>query len=622
MQPMNSQNRIPIRSVAYRSTATGAIRPIAHPGARIFTVRPASGTVVHRLSSVARQPEVIDLEAEPHGQIRSQPIRQYANYSINGEGISRVRYAVPPINRRPIYARPALRPTYYRTYPSVPQTIGRHRIIPYIPRYPNFRRYDYETTEEDIDHAIQMEESKMQQEENSYFYTDPDFQRIEANIVKKENMARQQLEKQRLATLTSYQSRSSDINVVQNRQIQQAVQKMMSARSELSLKANDTAFDTDVKMSLKSVIEQVCQQDKEEGWHKNILQKIRRVPEVPVLHSQPLVKRSIQKHSEVMLNERSEFFKREILKRRARLELDVELEYGFVKQTRTGTIACLPCSQIYARIGAPMPDEEFIVKQEPKIEVEENYVYEPIKEEYSMESESIDSSGIDITEQYIDTSVNSNIKTEILDSSSTSDHGRKSGGKVEVIRGIKGGNNGKRTKTGRPTNKEKRQIERETKKNLKKQQKDLSHDLQQFCGTKTCYCQKIFDPAQDYIKCSTCSNLFHPKCAKISLSKAEKMNHWACKYCDPNETEPKEQDETATEEILCICNEPYDSNSHWIGCNLCDKWFHPECVQTTIEAVQAAGEYICHSCAFDRASQRETAEEPIQQNIDDGVYYA
>uniref|UniRef100_A0AC35G4R4 PHD-type domain-containing protein n=1 Tax=Panagrolaimus sp. PS1159 TaxID=55785 RepID=A0AC35G4R4_9BILA len=274
------------------------------------------------------------------------------------------------------------------------------------------------------------------------------------------------------------------------------------------------------------------------------------------------------------------------------------------------------------KIGAPMLDEEFIVKQEPKIEVEENYVYEPIKEEYSMESESIDNSGIDITEQYIDTSVNSNIKTEILDSSSTSDHGRKGGGKVEVIRGIKGGNNGKRTKTGRPTNKEKRQIERETKKILKKQQKDLSHDLQRFCGTKTCYCQKIFDPAQDYIKCSTCSNLFHPKCAKISLSKAEKMNHWACKYCDPNETEPKEQDETATEEILCICNEPYDSNSHWIGCNLCDKWFHPECVQTTIEAVQAAGEYICHSCAFDRASQRETEEEPIQQNIDDGVYYA
>uniref|UniRef100_A0AC34EZ55 Uncharacterized protein n=1 Tax=Panagrolaimus sp. ES5 TaxID=591445 RepID=A0AC34EZ55_9BILA len=351
MDPMNSQNRIPIRSVAYRTG--GAIRPVAHPGSRIFTVRPSGGTVVHRLTPT-RQPDVIDLEAE-HG-IRTQPVRQYSNYSINGEGISRVRYALPPMNRRPIYARPALRPTYYRTYPGIQQSLGRHRIIPYIPRYPNFRRYDYDPTEEDIDHAIQMEESKMQQEDNAYYYADPDFQRIEANIVKKENMARQQLEKQRLATLTSYHSRSADVNVVQNRQVQQAVQKLMSARSELLIKPNDDAIVTDVKMSLSAVVEQVCQQDRGEGWHKEILKKIRRVPEVPALHSQPIVKRSVQKHSEVMLNERSEFFKREILKRRARLELDVELEYGFVKQTRTGTIACLPCSQIYARIGSPISD--------------------------------------------------------------------------------------------------------------------------------------------------------------------------------------------------------------------------------------------------------------------------
>ena len=65
----------------------------------------------------------------------------------------------------------------------------------------------------------------MQQEEiGSYFYTDPDFQRIEANIVKKECMispciqnlyniflalTRQQLENQRLSSLTTYHSRST-----------------------------------------------------------------------------------------------------------------------------------------------------------------------------------------------------------------------------------------------------------------------------------------------------------------------------------------------------------------------------------------------------------------------------
>ena len=267
------------------------------------------------------------------------------------------------------------------------------------------------------------------------------------------------------------------------------------------------------------------------------------------------------------------------------------------------------------KIGAPMPEEEVVVKQEPKIEVEESYVYdEPIKEEYSMGTEIIDNSAVDITEEYIDTS-GTEIKTEIFDSS---DSGKKS--KVEVIRGIKS-SDGKRTKPGRPTNKEKRQIERENKRIQKKQQRELSHDLQQFCGSKICYCQKIFDPAQDHIKCTYCKQLYHPKCAKTSLSKVQKMSEWACKYCDPNDTPT---DETPTEEILCICNEPYDANSHWIGCNECDKWFHPECVQTTIEAVQQAGEYICHGCAFERVLQRETEteEQPIQQNIDDGVYYA
>uniref|UniRef100_A0AC34EZ95 PHD-type domain-containing protein n=1 Tax=Panagrolaimus sp. ES5 TaxID=591445 RepID=A0AC34EZ95_9BILA len=274
------------------------------------------------------------------------------------------------------------------------------------------------------------------------------------------------------------------------------------------------------------------------------------------------------------------------------------------------------------KIGAPMPEEEIIVRQEPKIEIEETYVYEeqPVNKEYSMESEAIETSEIS-QQQYIDTSSSAlvDIKAEILDSTDSSP--TKKGG-VEVIRGIKA-SDGKRTKAGRPTKKEKRQIERENKKILKKQQQELSDDLQQFCGTKTCYCQKIFDPTLDYIKCSYCSLLFHPKCAKLSLSKAEKLSQWFCKGCDPNQTDFESvKTEASTEEVLCICNEPYDANSHWVGCNMCDKWFHPECVNTTIEAVQAAGEYICSACTFQRALHGDTEEgQPIQQN-EDGVFYA
>jgi len=142
--------------------------------------------------------------------------------------------------------------------------------------------------------------------------------------------------------------------------------------------------------------------------------------------------------------------------------------------------------------------------------------------------------------------------------------------------------------------------------------------LKQAFGSKICYCQKVFDPTQDHIKCSHCKQLFHPKCAKITLSKVEKLPEWYCKTCEPNPQTMEGTEENEESDVHCVCREPYDPSAHWIGCNICDKWFHPECVHTTIEAVQAAGEFICHECAFQRALQRE--EEPIIPQ-DDGVYY-
>jgi len=74
------------------------------------------------------------------------------------------------------------------------------------------------------------------------------------------------------------------------------------------------------------------------------------------------------------------------------------------------------------KIGAPMPEEDTYPTPEPKIEVEETYRYEPIKEEYSMESAEIIDDSI-ASEPYIDMS---DIKPDIISDPVLSKKGKKS----------------------------------------------------------------------------------------------------------------------------------------------------------------------------------------------------
>uniref|UniRef100_A0A7E4W1X7 Uncharacterized protein n=1 Tax=Panagrellus redivivus TaxID=6233 RepID=A0A7E4W1X7_PANRE len=162
------------------------------------------------------------------------------------------------------------------------------RIIPFRPVYHgsvNRRPLEFEESEEEaISRAIEQEEARMQQEASTVYY-DPEFQRIEANLVKRAQSTARELETTRFSKLTSYQSRAvmpSEIDV----KVKQIVQKMMNDPSPLALNTADAEDIVDVKMTLNSVVDRVCQQDKIEGWHRNILKRVRRQPDPPVLHPQ------------------------------------------------------------------------------------------------------------------------------------------------------------------------------------------------------------------------------------------------------------------------------------------------------------------------------------------------
>lgn len=56
-------------------------------------------------------------------------------------------------------------------------------------------------------------------------------------------------------------------------------------------------------------------------------------------------------------------------------------------------------------------------------------------------------------------------------------------------------------------------------------------------------------------------------------------------------------EDKAKDEVYCLCRTPYDPTRVYIACDRCDEWYHAECVGLEAEAVSKhEGEYICPMC--------------------------
>uniref|UniRef100_A0AC34R0Z7 Uncharacterized protein n=1 Tax=Panagrolaimus sp. JU765 TaxID=591449 RepID=A0AC34R0Z7_9BILA len=177
---------------------------------------------------------------------------------------------------------------------------------------------------------------------------DPEFQRIEASLRRAETEKRKELESQRLSCLTSYQSRGTELP----EQARKLVQQLFNAPSNLNLSPNDDQEAKVIKNILNDVVTKVCNMDKENGWHREILRKAR---PVDILNAAPKtgvqVKRPNFRAVEALVTEKMEVLRKHIAKKRAKFELDVEFENHFIKRTRSGAVSCVPYAQTYARIG-------------------------------------------------------------------------------------------------------------------------------------------------------------------------------------------------------------------------------------------------------------------------------
>lgn len=58
------------------------------------------------------------------------------------------------------------------------------------------------------------------------------------------------------------------------------------------------------------------------------------------------------------------------------------------------------------------------------------------------------------------------------------------------------------------------------------------------------------------------------------------------------------------EKVYCICRTPYDETKFYVGCDLCNNWFHGDCVGITEESSKTLTEFVCVECKQARDTQQ------------------
>lgn len=104
-----------------------------------------------------------------------------------------------------------------------------------------------------------------------------------------------------------------------------------------------------------------------------------------------------------------------------------------------------------------------------------------------------------------------------------------------------------------------------------------------------CVCKKPYDPSKFMIGCDLCSNWFHVKCIGLTELQAKAMDKYVCGEC-------RTDHKSSTQELYCLCRQPYDESQFYICCDQCQDWFHGRCVGVLQSEADAIEEYICPTC--------------------------
>merc|ERR1712029_1174900 len=102
-----------------------------------------------------------------------------------------------------------------------------------------------------------------------------------------------------------------------------------------------------------------------------------------------------------------------------------------------------------------------------------------------------------------------------------------------------------------------------------------------------CICKTKYDRTKFYVGCDICSNWFHGSCVGITAKMSKKMSEYICDEC---------KSAKESEQLYCLCRQPYDDSQFYIGCEKCEDWFHGRCVGILQAEAENIEEYVCPKC--------------------------
>ncbi|CAG9783721.1 unnamed protein product [Diatraea saccharalis] len=102
-----------------------------------------------------------------------------------------------------------------------------------------------------------------------------------------------------------------------------------------------------------------------------------------------------------------------------------------------------------------------------------------------------------------------------------------------------------------------------------------------------CICRTPYDNTKFYVGCERCSNWFHGDCVGVTEEMSKTMEEYVCPDCRRAEE---------TQELYCLCRQPYDNSQFYICCDRCQDWFHGRCVGILQTEADNIDEYICPNC--------------------------
>ncbi|KAI5633082.1 PHD-finger domain-containing protein [Phthorimaea operculella] len=102
-----------------------------------------------------------------------------------------------------------------------------------------------------------------------------------------------------------------------------------------------------------------------------------------------------------------------------------------------------------------------------------------------------------------------------------------------------------------------------------------------------CICRTPYDNTKFYVGCEHCSNWFHGDCVGVTEEMSKTMEEYVCPDC---------RRAAETQELYCLCRQPYDNSQFYICCDRCQDWFHGRCVGILQSEADNIDEYICPNC--------------------------